>query len=259
MRRPDAGARLAPEQAAVAETGLKGMMPVPGRSGPRPFLDYVLSTLAGAGCDDICLVVAPDHDVLRRHYQRLAPVRVHLQYAVQAEPRGTADAVASAEAFAGRDTFLVVNSDNYYPPAACRALTALGRPGLVAFDRDALVALSNIEPERVLQYAIVAVNASGELVRIVEKPDRETAASMEGGAYVSMNLWAFGPEIFTACRAIGPSARGELELADAVQYATSSLGTRFAVVRFSGPVLDLSGRADVAEVGRRLQDTDVDL
>ena len=47
---------------------------------------------------------------------------------------------------------------------------------------------------------------------------------------VSMNCWRFGPAIFEACRSIRPSPRGELEITDAVQYATDRLGERFGIV-----------------------------
>ena len=49
-----------------------------------------------------------------------------------------------------------------------------------------------------------------------------------------------------------PSARGELELADAVMIAIRELGERFRVKYMRDSVLDLSSRADVAFVGARL-------
>ncbi len=54
MRHEDPETTLAPEQAAIADAGLKAMIPV-----GRPFLDYVLSGLADAGFSDVCIVVAP--------------------------------------------------------------------------------------------------------------------------------------------------------------------------------------------------------
>ena len=57
------------------------MMPI-GRG--RPFLDYVLSALADAGCCDVCVIVAPDHAAMREYYDRAGrTARVRLSYAVQ--------------------------------------------------------------------------------------------------------------------------------------------------------------------------------
>jgi len=72
--------------------------------------------------------------------------------------------------------------------------------------------------------------------------------------YVSMNCWVFSPIIFRACQAIQPSARGELELTDAVQCAIDSLGERFKALTFQCAVLDMSSRSDIAVVARKLRD-----
>ena len=63
----------------------------------RPFLDYVLSALADAGCTDVCLVIGPEHGVVSDYYGRATcRERVRVRFAIQAEARGTADAVLSA-------------------------------------------------------------------------------------------------------------------------------------------------------------------
>ena len=68
---------------------------------------------------------------------------------------------------------------------------------------------------------------------------------------VSMNLWRFDARIFAACRDVPRSARGEFELPEAVGLATRR-GVRFKAIPARGPVLDLSRRADTADVERRL-------
>jgi UDP-N-acetylglucosamine diphosphorylase / glucose-1-phosphate thymidylyltransferase / UDP-N-acetylgalactosamine diphosphorylase / glucosamine-1-phosphate N-acetyltransferase / galactosamine-1-phosphate N-acetyltransferase len=66
-----------------------------------------------------------------------------------------------------------------------------------------------------------------------------------------MNCWRFDARIFDACRDVAQSARGEFELPEAVGLAASR-GLRFRALRVTGPVLDLSRRADAADVERRL-------
>lgn len=254
MRQGDTGAALDEAQSAVADAGMKGMIPI-----GRPFLDYVISALADAGITDVCLVIGPEHQAVRDYYGSLATERVRVHFAVQQEPRGTADAVTAAHDFAGAATFLVLNSDNYYPVEAYRRLAALGGPGLVGFDRGALVAHGNIPEERIRTFALVECDAAGVMTSIVEKPDEATYARLAGHAQVSMNLWSFSPLIFEACRRVQPSERGELELQDAVRIAMRDLGERFVVLPFAGGVLDLSSRRDVAAVSERLATTAVHL
>jgi glucose-1-phosphate thymidylyltransferase len=252
MQRADGAAAVDPAQSRIADSGLKGMIPF-----RRPFLDYVLSALADAGCLHVCVVIGPEHDVVRDYYERTRPPeRVQISFAVQHAARGTADAVLSAEGFAGQAPFLVVNSDNYYPVDVLRALVALDGPGLPAFRRSTLVAQGNIDADRVRAFAMLTIDEAGTLQDIVEKPDAETFArdfaphGDEGR--VSMNCWRFGPSIFTACRSIEPSPRGELELPSAVRYAVRVMGERFRAIPVDAGVLDLSRREDIAEVERRL-------
>jgi glucose-1-phosphate thymidylyltransferase len=247
MRRASASARLDEAQARAADAGVKGMIPI-----GRPFLDYVISALADAGSRDVCLVVGPEHDGIRRYYSREAvPTRVRVTFAVQTDPRGTADAVAAAESFAAGDQFLVINSDNYYPASALGGLAALPGPGLAGFERAALVGEGNIDDDRVSRYAVMEVHPDNSLADIVEKPDAERWARTPAGALISMNCWRFGPSIFEAARRIGPSPRGEYELTDAVKDAMRH-GERFLVVRVRAGVLDLSQRDDIPSVTRRL-------
>lgn len=250
MRRDDPGAALDAAQQRAAAAGLKAMMP---DGAGRPFLDHLLSALADAGIADVVLVVAPEHEAIRGHYLAHPPTRTRLGYAVQAEPRGTADALLAAEAAVGDRPFLVQNADNLYPVAALRALATLGEPGLVAFARDALIAESNIAPERIAAFALLDIARDGYLRDLTEKPDPATMATAGADAWVSMNLWRFDREIFAACRRVSPSPRGEHELPEAVREAIRA-GQRFRTVTLRAGVLDLSARGDVARAAAWLAD-----
>ena len=255
MRQADHDAAVDAHQAAVADQGMKAMIPI-----GRPFLDYVLSALADAGCDDVCLVIGPEHTSVREYYTQPNLLRrVRVSFSIQEKPIGTADAVLAAEHFVKEDRFLVMNADNYYPVAAYAALRELGEPGLIAFERDALLADGQIAPERIMRFALLDIDSSGYLRRIVEKPDDATARAMGETSLVSMNLWAFDAGIFDPCRTVPMSPRGELELPVAVQHAIDHYGRRFRAVPLHASVLDLSSRADIAGVGQALAGVDVRL
>jgi dTDP-glucose pyrophosphorylase len=248
MQESDGTARLEPGQEKAAASGVKAMI-----SFGRPFLDYVLSALADAGVAEVCLVIGPEHSALRGRYTVTAPPRrVRVAFAVQPKPRGTADAVLAAEEFAGHDDFLVINSDNLYPVSALAALAALSEPGAALFERDALLAGSNIPAARIASFAVCAVGADGYLETIFEKPDEKTLAGLGPNPIVSMNCWRFSSAIFAACRRVPLSPRGELELPMAVRDALEE-GVRFKVVRCREGVLDLSRRGDIAAVAERLR------
>ena len=203
-------------------------------------------------------MIGPEHGAIRRHYSKAPrPTRLRIGFAIQEKPLGTADAVLAAERFAGGDHFAVLNSDNYYPASALKALLHMGGAGLAVFRRSTLVALGNIPAERVRHYAVAAISRDGFLQHIIEKPDEATLAAQGGDAWISMNCWRFSPAIFQACRESELSPRGELELPRAVEYAIVTLGQRFRAVPCKEGVLDLSTRADIEPVAELLSGIEV--
>ncbi len=261
MRETQAGMPpLAPGQRAAADVGLKSMVPLAGADGvERPFLDYVLSALADAGFRTAALVVGPDQTAVRRRYEHEArPTRLAIEWAVQEEPRGTADAVRTAEDVVGGRPFVVVNADNLYPVEGLRALGALDGPGLLVFERDELARSSRISVERIASFAMPTLASDGALADIVEKPGVDALTAAGPRALVSMNGWKFDTRIFAACRDVPRSARGEFELPDAVRLAIAR-GVRFRAIAARGPVLDLTRREDIQVVASVLATAQVRL
>ncbi|MDQ3673465.1 MAG: nucleotidyltransferase family protein [Gemmatimonadota bacterium] len=254
MRAESGGAPLDAGQARVAETGIKAMIPM-----GRPFLDYVLGSLADAGFGKVCLVIGPEHTQVRNYYESEAPLsRLSVEFAEQARPLGTADAVLAAERFADGGTFVVLNSDNYYGPSVLGELNRLEEPAVVGFARSGLIELGNVPPDRVKRFGALEVGPDGFLRRILVAPNEAMLRSGEE-IYGSMNCWLFDRSIFRACREIAVSPRGELELPRAVQLAIDAHGLRMKVIKVRAPVLDLSSRTDIAGVHERLRDVEVSL
>lgn len=254
MRRamPGDASALTREQQAAADAGAKGMIPF-----GRPFLDYVISALADAGIIKVVILTPPHAEQIRSYFSEIArPQRVRVDFATQDSPRGTADAVRSARDALGAEPFLVLNSDNYYPVDAYRELAAVGGAGLVAFDAETLIRESGIERERVLRYALLDVDEQGLLRAVYEKPSPDHPLAQRAERWVSMNLWSFTSRIFEACDRVQPSARGELEIQDAVTIAMNELGEQFRVITMRAGVLDLSSRADVRLIAERLASID---
>ena len=242
MRRADRDADLTAAQAEAADSGTKAMMPI-----GRPFLDHVLSALADGGITHVCLVIGPNQDAVRDYYGDLEPARICVRFAVQEEALGTADAVLAAEDVTGEKRFLVVNGDNYYEAGVIRALRAVTGNALAGHDKLALVERGNIEADRISGFALVEASDDELLVDILEKPTADVVAVHGDHAMISMNCFAFTPRIYDACRAIGPSPRGEYEIVDAVRWLVAE-NEPVRVVPVASAVLDLSRRCDIPGV-----------
>jgi dTDP-glucose pyrophosphorylase len=240
MRKADDSAALDAAQSAAADSGVKGMIPI-----GRPFMDYLISALADAGFTEVCIVIGPDHGIVRDYYERqVVTRRVRIAFVIQRLPLGTADAVLAAEEFAQGEPFVVINSDNYYPVSALAELQRRDAPALIA-------------AERAPRFGAMEIDADGYLERIVATP--ASAIGGEGEVYASLNCWLFTREIFRACRSVGKSARGEMELPQAVQLAIREGWMRFEAVRVREGVLDMSSRGDIASVAERLSGIEVTL
>lgn len=250
MREADSSA-LDGAQRAAADAGVKAMIPF---GGGRPFLDYVLHSLADAGATRVGLVLGPEHEAVREYYRNQRRHRLDVSFVTQPEARGTADALACAEQWTGGDPFLVLNADNLYPSQVLSRLVHGAEPAVPGFERDSL----GLPLEKIGTYALLERDTRGCLASIVEKPGAERMRQAGPRALISLNIWRFDANIFAPCREVPVSSRGEYELPQAVGLAASR-GQCIEVFPVHGDVVDLSRRADVAEVARRLEGMRVDL
>lgn len=255
MRKAEVGeTELNSDQSRAAELGMKGMIPI-----GRPFLEYLLSSLADAGFAKVCLVIGPEHDAVVHHFTvKSPPSRVSIEFAIQEKPLGTADAVLAAESFTAGESFVVLNSDNYYPSEALSLLRNAPAPAIAGFARSALADDSDVDQKKISRFGALTIDEDGYLVRIVPKPG-EAAAENGEEIYASMNCWLFDERIFEACRRVSLSPRNELELPRAVQLGIDEMGMKFKVLRLSMSVLDMSTRGDIYRVQQRLQSVNVRL
>ena len=240
---------LDPAQARAADAGLKAMIPF-----GRPFLDHVLHALADAGIREVGLVLGPEHEEVRAYYRASEARRLAISFVTQLEALGTADAVASAQDWTGGEPFLVLNADNLYPVDVLSALVTAGGPAAPGFEAQSLA----LPAERLGAFALMQRDPRGCLSAIVEKPGAAAVTAAGPGALISMNVWRFDANIFEACRGVPLSHRGERELPQAVGLLVAQ-GHCLQVVAARGPVLDLSRRADIAEIAKRLEGAEVHL
>jgi glucose-1-phosphate thymidylyltransferase len=239
---------LQPEQSEIAAQGIKGLIPL---TRGRVLLDYTLSALADAGYREVCLVVGASGQPVRDHYEGMEIKRLSLYFAVQPEPRGTADALLAAEPFANGEEFVMINADNYYPAQALTALRSSSGPALAAFRVDALLS-GGIPYARLAHYPVITWDQHNRMIELQQ--DSIPCAT----DFVSMNCWRFDARIFDHCRTVKPGTSGELELPAAVGDGLEQ-GMEFRVYPLAMPVLDLSTRGDVAGVAERLLGVQVSL
>jgi glucose-1-phosphate thymidylyltransferase len=233
------GTRLRP----ITHTSAKQLVPVAN----KPVLFYGIEAMAEAGIEQIGIIIAPETgQEIREAAGDGSRFGVEITYVVQDEPAGLAHAVLTAEPFLGGSPFVMYLGDN---------LLQGGISDLVAAFRehepDALILLTPVpDPENygVAELAEASVaGTKGRVVRLVEKP-AEPATDL---ALVGVYMFTAG--IHDAARAIEPSARGELEITDAIQHLVDG-GLRVEPHIVRGWWKDTGRLEDMLEANRLILD-----
>ncbi|MFZ0039743.1 MAG: glucose-1-phosphate thymidylyltransferase [Solirubrobacteraceae bacterium] len=190
------GTRLRP----ITHTSAKQLVPVAN----RPVLFYGIQAMADAGIEEVGIIIAPETgDEIRAAVGDGERFDVKVTYIVQSEPAGLAHAVLTAESFLGDSPFVMYLGDNLLQGGIEDLVRAF-----IDHEPDALILLTPVpDPEH---YGVAELS-DGKVVALVEKPSAPHTNLALVGVYM------FTAAVHDAARAIEPSARGELEITDAIQ------------------------------------------
>ena len=189
------GTRLYPLTIAVS----KQLLPVY----DKPMIYYPLSMLMLAGIREVLVITTPEDS---QQYQRLlgdgSRLGMHFQFAVQAVPRGLADAFIVGKEFIGDDDVCLILGDNIFfghgMPEILRSAAEL-ETGAVVF------AYPVRDPER---YGVVEFDQSSKAISLEEKPLKPRSN------YAVPGIYFYDNRVVGYAEELEPSPRGEIEITD---------------------------------------------
>ena len=177
----------------------------------KPMVYYPLSVLLLSGIREILLISTPED---LPNYRRLlgdgTQLGISIEYAVQDEPRGLAEAFLIGERFIGTDSVCLVLGDNVFYGHDFQKLlhsAASRKSGATVF------AYRVRDPQR---YGVISFDKSGKPVDIIEKPTEPKSR------YAVTGLYFYDNEVVEVAKSVQPSARGELEITAINQHYLNS-------------------------------------
>ncbi len=234
-----AGTRLRP----ITHTSAKQLVPVAN----KPILFYGIEDMVEAGIKRIGIVVGETADEIMAAAGDGSRWGAEITYIPQDAPRGLAHCVLIARDFLGDDDFVVYLGDNMLQQKLDGLVTAFEAERAAAPDElAAQLLLAHVEDPR--QSGVAVLGPDGEVVQLIEKPQDPPSDLAIAGVYL------FGPRIHDAVRAIEPSARGELEITDAIQWLVDQ-GLRVRHEILQGWWIDTGKKDPLLESNRLVLDT----
>jgi glucose-1-phosphate thymidylyltransferase len=168
----------------------------------KPMIYYSLSTLMLAGIREVLLVSTPEAiDQFRTLLGDGSAWGLRLEYAVQDDPRGIAEALIIGEAFVGDRPVMLALGDNLIYGRFDFLRRAIDEAG----DHATVFAYHVNDPTA---YGVVEFDRDGNVMSIEEKPAEPRSRWAVPGLYV------YPPGVALEAQALEPSARGELEITD---------------------------------------------
>lgn len=259
------GTRFLPATKAMP----KEMLPIV----DKPVIQYVVEEAVAAGLSDLLMITGRNKNTLENHFDRVAELEAVLShkgdskrlfavqessqladihYTRQGDPRGLGHAVLRAKSHVGLHSFAVLLGDDIIDtrdPILDRMLEVHAQTG------DNVIALMEVPKDQIQLYGSAAISKTSDadvvlVTELVEKPEPDVAPSN----FAVIGRYVLRHEMFEVLENTAPGRGGEIQLTDALQFATQNPNVAGGVrgVVFSGRRYDTGDKLDFIRATLRI-------
>ena len=176
----------------------------------RATLDYILSAVARAGMERVCIVTNYLEEKIFEYVGDGSTWDLSVTFAHQAELRGNGDALQSVpKEWLQDEAVMVVATDYVLEENALLELVEAYQPNEAAI----IISLKECPIEELSARSSVEIDSNWRVKRIIEKPKRDEIMS----PYAASIVFILPPTIWDYLPRVKPSPRGEIEMQSAVQ------------------------------------------
>ncbi|MDQ5853217.1 MAG: glucose-1-phosphate thymidylyltransferase [Chloroflexota bacterium] len=202
----------------------------------KPLLFRVIEAIRDAGITEIGIVVGDTANEIREAVGRGQRWGVEITYIRQSAPLGLAHAVKESRDFLQDERFVMFLGDNALEGGISPLIEQFG-----SSDWNAQIVLTKVSDPS--QFGVAELDANGQIVRLVEKPQEFVSNLALVGVYM------FDHHIWEAVEHIKPSWRNELEITDAIQYLVEHRYRVFPYIH-RGWWIDTGKKTDMLDANR---------
>ncbi len=211
----------------------------------KPMIYYPLSVFMNSGIKNI-LIITTNEDS-HRYIKLLGngkKLGIKISYAIQDFPNGIAESFLIGKDFIGNDDVCLILGDNIFYGKELYAQIEKAKENL----NQGFSTIFGIKTDKPENFGVINFNDSGEIISIIEKPEKPSSNIIVSGLYFYTN------DVIKLAKALKPSLRGEKEITDINNFYLNKRKLKLKLLNDSTSWIDTGTYSSLIKASKFFED-----